>query len=41
MDQCLKNLLKRYSGITEYLSQKTNSKNEIMLIYNDKISVFR
>ena len=32
-------LKKRYSGITEYLSQKTNSKNEIMLIYNDKISV--
>lgn len=32
-------LKKKYSGITEYLSQKTNSKNEIMLIYNDKISV--
>ncbi len=32
-------LKKKYSGITEYLSQKTRSKNEIMLIYNNKISV--
>ena len=32
-------LKKKYFGITEYLSKKTNSKNEVMLIYNDKISV--
>ena len=32
-------LRKRYSGITEYLADKTNSKSEIMLIYNKKISV--
>ena len=32
-------LKKKYLGITEYLSKKTNSKNEVMLIYNDKISV--
>lgn len=32
-------LKKKYSGITEYLSRKTNSKNEIMLIYNNKFSV--
>ena len=35
-----KNFLKnKYLGITEYLSHKTNSKNEVMLIYNDKLSV--
>ena len=32
-------LKKKFSGITEYLSKETNSKNEVMLIYNDKISV--
>jgi len=32
-------LKKKYLGITEYLSKKTKSKNEAMLIYNDKISV--
>ena len=32
-------LKKRYSGITEYLADKTNSKSEVMLIYNKKISV--
>ena len=33
-------LKKKFLGITEYLAHKTNSKNnEVMLIYNDKISV--
>ena len=32
-------LKKKYSGITEYLSEKTYSKNEVMLIYNNKLSV--
>ena len=32
-------LNKKYSGITEYLSQKTNSRDEVMLIYNNKLSV--
>ncbi len=32
-------LKKRYPGITEYISKKTNSKNQVMLIYNDKLSV--
>ncbi len=32
-------LEKRFSGITEFLSKKTKSKNEIMLIYNEKLSV--
>ena len=32
-------LKKKFSGITEYLSQKTNSNNEVMLIYNKNISV--
>ncbi len=32
-------LNKKYLGITEYLSKKTNSKNEVMLIYNKKFSV--
>lgn len=29
----------KYLGITEYLSKKTKSKNEIMLIYNNNLSV--
>ncbi len=32
-------LQKKYLGITEYLSNKTNSKNEVMLIFNEKLSV--
>jgi len=32
-------LEKKFSGVTEYLSKKTKSKNEIMLIYNQKLSV--
>ena len=32
-------LQRNYLGITEYLSEKTNSFNEVMLIYNDKLSV--
>ena len=32
-------LNKKYSGITEYLSRKTNSRDEVMLIYNNKLSV--
>ncbi len=32
-------LNKKYLGITEYLSRKTNSKNETMLIYNNTLSV--
>tara|TARA_B100000427_G_scaffold261242_1_gene225730 strand:- start:5456 stop:6418 length:963 start_codon:yes stop_codon:yes gene_type:complete len=32
-------LKKKYLGITEFISKKTNSKNEVMLIYNDKLSV--
>ena len=41
MDQYQKKhfLKKKYLGITEYLSKKTNSKNEVMLIYNNKLSV--
>ena len=35
-----KNFLdKKYLGITEYISEKTNSKNQSMLIYNSKLSV--
>ena len=35
-----KNFLKeKYLGITEYLSKKTKSKNEVMLIYNNKLAV--
>ncbi len=30
---------KRYPGVTEYLADKTNSNNEVMLIYNKKLSV--
>ncbi len=32
-------LKKKYLGITEYISKKTKSKNQVMLIYNDKLSV--
>ena len=32
-------LNKKYLGITEYISKKTKSKNQVMLIYNDKLSV--
>ena len=32
-------LKKKYNGITEYLSNKTRSKNEVMLIYNNMLSV--
>ena len=32
-------LKKKYLGITEYLARKTNTVNEIMLIYNEKLSV--
>ena len=30
---------KKFLGITEFLSKKTRSKNEVMLIYNEKMSV--
>jgi len=32
-------LEKKYLGVTEYISKKTKSKDEVMLIYNDKLSV--
>ena len=32
-------LKKKYLGITEYLAKKTNSKDPVMLIYNEKLSV--
>ena len=32
-------LKKKYLGITEYISKKTKSKNQVMLIYNDRLSV--
>ena len=32
-------LRKKYLGVTEYLSKKTKSKNELMLIYNKNLSV--
>jgi 4-hydroxythreonine-4-phosphate dehydrogenase len=32
-------LNKKYLGITEYISKKTKSKNQVMIIYNDKLSV--
>ncbi len=32
-------LKKKYLGITEYLSKKTSSSNEVMLIYNEELSV--
>ena len=39
-DQLQKTFLnKKYLGITEYLAKKTMVKNEVMLIYNSKLSV--
>ena len=32
-------LKKKYLGITEYISKKTNTKKQIMLIYNENLSV--
>ncbi len=32
-------LKKKYPGITEYIANKTKSKNQVMLIYNEKLSV--
>ena len=32
-------LKEKFLGITEYLSKKTNNKNTVMLIYNEKLSV--
>ena len=32
-------LNKKYPGMTEYISKKTNSKNQVMLIYNENLSV--
>jgi len=32
-------LKKKYLGVTEYISKKTKSKNQVMLIYNEKLSV--
>jgi len=32
-------LKKKYLGVTEYIAKKTKSKNQVMLIYNDKLSV--
>ena len=32
-------LKKKYLGITEYISKKIKSKNQVMLIYNDKLAV--
>ena len=32
-------LKKKYPGITEYIANKTNSKNPVMLIYNNNLSV--
>ena len=32
-------LKKKYLGITEFISKKTKSKNEVMLIYSEKLSV--
>ena len=32
-------LKKKYLGVTEYLANKTKSKNPVMLIYNEKLSV--
>ena len=32
-------LKKKYLGITEYLAKKTKSRNPVMLIYNDTLSV--
>ena len=35
----IKFLKKKFSGITEYISHKTNSKNTSMLIFNENLSV--
>ena len=32
-------LKKKCAGVTEYIANKTNSKKEVMLIYNEKLSV--
>ncbi len=32
-------LKKKYPGITEYISKNTNTNKQVMLIYNDKLSV--
>ena len=32
-------LNKKHLGITEYISKKTSTKNQVMLIYNDELSV--
>ncbi len=32
-------LKKRFPGVTEYIANETKSKNEVMLIYNEKLSV--
>tara|TARA_Y100000590_G_scaffold450857_1_gene591224 strand:+ start:361 stop:1326 length:966 start_codon:yes stop_codon:yes gene_type:complete len=32
-------LKKKFPGVTEYIANKTNSKNQVMLIYNEKLSV--
>jgi len=32
-------LKKKYLGVTEYLAKKTKSKNQVMLIYNEKLAV--
>ena len=32
-------LKKKYLGVTEYIAKKTKSKSQVMLIYNDKLSV--
>ena len=32
-------LKKKYPGITEYISKKIKAKNQVMLIYNDKLAV--
>jgi len=32
-------LKKKFYGITEYISNKTNSKNQVMLIFNEKLAV--
>ena len=32
-------LNKKYPGVTEYIAEKTKSKNQVMLIYNEELSV--
>ena len=40
MDQYQKNFFKgKYKGITEFLAFKTNTFNEVMLIFNKELSV--